>query len=76
MDTSILSLQRTLNGEGTDFRTFVNVARAVRAHELLRHTNVSITQIAAELGYSTPANFSRAFRKATGLNPSALRLAD
>ena len=38
-------------------------------------TDVSITRIAAELGYSTPANFSRAFRNATGLNPSALRAA-
>jgi AraC-like DNA-binding protein len=76
MDTSIRSLQRKLNREGTDFRTLVNAARAGRADELLRHTDVSITRIAAELGYSTPANFSRAFRNATGLNPSALRAAD
>ncbi len=50
-------------------------ARAGRAEELPRHTDVSITRIAAELGYSTPANFSRAIRNATGLNPSALRAA-
>ena len=76
MDTSIRTLQRELNREGTEFRTLVNAARAGRADELLRHTNVSITRIAAELGYSTPANFSRAFRKTTGLNPGALRAAD
>jgi AraC-like DNA-binding protein len=76
MDTSIRSLQRKLNREGTDFRTLVNAARAGRADELLQHTDVSITRIAAELGYSTPANFSRAFRNATGLNPGALRAAD
>jgi AraC-like DNA-binding protein len=76
MDTSIRSLQRKLNRDGTDFRTLVNAARTGRADELLRHTDVSITRIAAELGYSTPANFSRAFRNATGLNPSALRASD
>ena len=76
MDTSIRTLQRELNREGTDFRTLANAARAGRADELLRHTDTSITRIAAELGYSTPANFSRAFRNATGLNPSALRAAD
>jgi AraC-like DNA-binding protein len=76
MDTSIRTLQRELNREGTEFRTLVNAARAGRADELLRHTDVSITGIAAELGYSTPANFSRAFRNATGLNPSALRAAE
>jgi AraC-like DNA-binding protein len=73
MGSSIRTLQRELNREGTDFRSLTNAARAGRADELLRHTDVSITRIAAELGYSTPANFSRAFRSATGLNPSALR---
>ena len=76
MDTSIRSLQRELNREGTEFRALVNAARAARATELLRRTDASVTRIAAELGYSTPANFSRAFRTATGVNPSVLRAAD
>ncbi len=76
MGISIRTLQRELNREGTDFRSLANTARAGRATELLRHTGVSITRVAAELGYSTPANFSRAFRSATGLNPSALRAAE
>ncbi|MBX3584284.1 MAG: helix-turn-helix domain-containing protein [Rhizobiaceae bacterium] len=75
MDTSIRTLQRELNREGRDFRTLVNMVRAKRADELLRYSNGSITRIATELGYSTPANFSRAFRNATGVNPSALRAA-
>jgi AraC-like DNA-binding protein len=76
MGISIRTLQRELNREGTDFRSLTNAARAGRGGDLLRHTDVSITRIAAELGYSTPANFSRAFRNATGLNPSALRGAE
>ena len=76
MDTSVRTLQRELNRAGTDFRSLANAARAQRAGELLRHTDVSITRIAAALGYSTPANFARAFRKATSLSPSAIRTAD
>ena len=75
MDTSIRTLQRELNRAGTDFRSLVNAVRAGRAGELLRHTDVSVTRIAAELGYSTPANFARAFRNATGLSPSTFRSA-
>lgn len=73
MDTSVRTLQRELNREGTDFRSLANLAKAKRAHELLRQTDVSITRIAAELGYSTPANFTHAFRNATGRNPSVVR---
>jgi AraC-like DNA-binding protein len=76
MDTSIRTLQRELNRAGTDFRSLANAARAERAGELLLHTDVSVAGIAAEMGYSTPANFARAFRKTTGLSPSAFREAD
>jgi len=69
MDTSVRSLQRTLNRMGTDFRSMTNQARVSRAAELLRHGNVSITAIATDLGYSAPASFARAFRKSTGFSP-------
>lgn len=58
------TLQRALQVHGTDFRSLGNAIRARRAGELLRGTNATVTDIAAELGYSAPANFSRAFRKA------------
>ena len=73
MNTSTRTLQRELNGEGTDFRSLANAARAERARELLRYTDVSVARIAAEMGYSTSANFARAFRKSIGLNPSTYR---
>jgi AraC-like DNA-binding protein len=73
MDTSVRTLQRELNRAGTDFRSLANVVRAQRATELLRHTNDSITRVSAELGYSSPANFARAFRKATGNGPREFR---
>ncbi len=73
MDTSVRTLQRELNRTGTDFRSLASAARIQRATELLRHTEGSITRVAAEMGYSSPANFARAFRKATGRGPREFR---
>jgi AraC-like DNA-binding protein len=73
MDTSVRTLQRELNRAGTDFRSLASAARVQRATELLRHTNGSITRVSAELGYSSSANFARAFRKATGSGPREFR---
>jgi AraC-like DNA-binding protein len=66
-------LQRALDCEGTDFRSLVSAIRAQRAKELLAGTEASVTAIALELGYSAPANFARAFRKATGSAPQDFR---
>lgn len=75
LDTSVRTLQRVLRRDsGADFRELANVVRMRRAQELLRESSVSITQIAMEFGYSSPANFSRAFRKASGLAPHEYRL--
>lgn len=73
MDTSVRTLQRELNLAGTDFRSLANAAKAQRANELLRHTNGSIARVSAELGYSSPANFARAYRKLTGRAPREFR---
>jgi len=73
MDTSVRSLQREFERAGTDFRSLASTVRIQRATELLRHTGVSITDVSAELGYSSPANFARAFRKAMGVAPHEFR---
>ncbi|MFG1345525.1 AraC family transcriptional regulator ligand-binding domain-containing protein [Xanthobacter autotrophicus DSM 431] len=73
MDTSVRTLQRELNRAGTDFRSLTSVVRIQRATELLRQTGSSITHISAELGYSSPAHFTRAFRKMTGVGPREFR---
>lgn len=74
MGTSVRTLQRVLRRDGgVSFRELSNTARLRRAEDLLRGSAVSITQIAMESGYSTPANFSRAFRKASGVAPHEFR---
>jgi len=76
MDTSIRTLQRELNRAGTDFRSLTTAVRIQRATELLQDKGVSITNISGDLGYSSPAGFSRAFRKATGFGPREFRARD
>lgn len=44
-----------------------------RGKEFLLSTDLSITQISVECGFSEPHNFSRAIRKTYGMSPSQLR---
>jgi AraC-like DNA-binding protein len=43
------------------------------AQALLIHSNWSVSQISDSLGFDDPTHFAKAFRKATGQKPSALR---
>lgn len=74
LGTSIRTLQRELNRVGANFRDLTNVIRIRRAAELLRDTDVSVTEISSTLGYSAPAHFARAFRNRTGMSPNAFRV--
>lgn len=47
--------------------------RIERACRLLDETELPVSRIAEELGYTDPHYFSRVFRKLTGLSPSAYR---
>jgi AraC family transcriptional regulator len=42
---------------------------------LLAETDLSVTEISARVGYSSPSHFTKAFRQATGLTPRAFRSA-
>jgi AraC-like DNA-binding protein len=71
--TSVRTLQRELNREGTSFRDLANAMRTKRAVELLWETNASVTEISMMLGYSAQSHFARAFRHATGIRPHEFR---
>lgn len=47
--------------------------RIERAKEMLKSTDMSITEIAYLLGFSTPAHFTYLFRRKTGFLPSQMR---
>lgn len=58
---------------GHSFVYYVTFVKLQRAIWLLRHTNLTIEQIAEELGFNTPNYFSCIFKKYAGLTPSEYR---
>jgi AraC-like DNA-binding protein len=54
-------------------KTYVREQRIARAIELLRATDLSVEEIASELGYDAPTSFFRAFKRATGRTPGSFR---
>jgi AraC-like DNA-binding protein len=67
------TLQRRLDEHNLVFRDLVLRTRLERSIELLRETDEPITDIAMALGYESPANFSRAFRRRLGVTPTEAR---
>jgi AraC-like DNA-binding protein len=67
------TLRRRLAEEGTSFGALVARVHTQLAVELLSDTDLSIEDVASELGYAETASFSRAFRRWTGQPPSSFR---
>lgn len=67
------SLARRLRENGTRFRDLLEDARFRQAQGLLRSSAVPIAEIAARLGYSDAATFTRAFRRWAGTSPGEWR---
>jgi transcriptional regulator GlxA family with amidase domain len=53
--------------------TYIIRKRVERACELLRSSNMSITEIALACGYSSSSHLSASFRKETGTSPTLYR---
>ncbi len=64
-------LYRKLKGiTGNTVHEFITKVKMNQAEELLRNSDLSISQIAYKLGFSEPSNFSRTFSKHFGCSPS------
>lgn len=70
---SVRSLQRKLKMEDTTFRHILDETRRELSMSYVRDRHTSINEITYLLGYSDPANFSRAFKRWAGMSPSAAR---
>lgn len=73
LGVSTRTLERKLRAEGTSYRRLVDEARRARAERLLGRADLSMAEVAAHVGYSDVANFTRAFRRWTGTTPGAFR---
>lgn len=67
------TLHRRLHDEGASFRAVKDALRRDLALARLEKTRESVARIAADLGYSEPSAFFRAFLGWTGEAPSAYR---
>lgn len=67
------TFKRRLAQQGTSFSVLLEEARQFDAIALLRKPQLSLERVATELGYTDPANFTRAFKRWTGQTPSAFR---
>ncbi len=70
---SVPTLRRRLRGEGQSFGTIKDELRFVIAERLLQESRLSVAEVAAELGYSEPSAFYRAFHKWMGQSPGRFR---
>ncbi|MER2267949.1 AraC family transcriptional regulator [Methylobacterium oxalidis] len=70
------TMSRRLRAEGTSFRQLANEAQFRVAKHLLADTSMSLAQISDCLDFSEPAAFTHAFRRWSGMTPSAWRRAN
>lgn len=54
---------------GENFSTYLTVYRINKAKELIKGTDMKISQIAMEVGYSNPGYFSKNYKKYMGVSP-------
>lgn len=67
------TLKRRLQAEGTSFRALSAEGRRIRAETLLADETLTVGEIAEHLGFSDLSSFSQAFKRWTGMAPSAYR---
>jgi len=67
------TLRRRLNGLGVSYSAMVENTRFRVARRLLTESEVKLVDITYAVGYSDPSHFTRAFRRISGLTPSAFR---
>lgn len=73
LGTSVRTLHRKLKAEGVVFSEISDAHQHRLACQLLDDPAASVEAVAAEVGYSDVSNFTRAFRRWTGMTPAAYR---
>jgi len=73
LNVSVRTLRRQLQSEGTSFQQLLEDTRQQQSKQYLRHTSLTLDEIASLLGYSEQSQFSRAFRRWTGVSPGHFR---
>lgn len=67
------TLQRRLAEQGLLYEALVDEVRRSQAIPLVVHSSLPLEEVSAQLGYSEPKAFRRAFRRWTGMAPAQAR---
>ncbi|NQX43154.1 AraC-type DNA-binding protein [Pedobacter steynii] len=67
------TLQRKLQEENTTYRVLSDLVKYELAAALLKHNELSISEIAYKLGYTDPHTFRKAFKQWSGSTPAEYR---
>jgi AraC-like DNA-binding protein len=70
---SVRVLQRRLSDEGISYNGITEEIRRELAHEFLRETTLSLSEIAFRLGFSSQGNFTRAVKRWFDCTPKTYR---
>ncbi|EJO5348669.1 helix-turn-helix transcriptional regulator [Clostridium botulinum] len=74
LNISLYKLQKYFkNVTGTTVYEYIKKMRIEKAKDLLKNTNMSILDIANEVGYENPSKFSNAFKDYNNINPLKYR---
>ncbi len=73
MHVTSRTLIRRLRSLGTSYREATDEFLRARARELLANDQMKIKQVAAALGFDSPANFGKAFKRWYGVSPGNFR---
>ncbi len=73
MDMSVRTLQAKLGDSGLSFSDILEEQRVALAQSYLKQANLSLDDVASNLGYSEQSSFGRAFKRWTGVTPKQYR---
>jgi len=73
LNFSVRNLQRRLHAEGISFKQLLDETRKDLAAQYIQDSHRRIGEITYLLGFSEPINFTRAFRRWTGVSPNEFR---
>ncbi|MEE2732042.1 MAG: AraC family transcriptional regulator ligand-binding domain-containing protein [Pseudomonadota bacterium] len=73
MDISVRTLQAKLSEANLSFSDILEEQRIALAQGYLRQHQISLDDVAANLGYSEQSSFGRAFKRWTGVTPKQYR---
>ncbi len=66
---SVRTLQRKLREQGVSYKEILDEVRRELAYQYMQQSHISISEICYLLGYTHVSNFSRAFKRWSGITP-------